>query len=377
MPPVNITIKPVVSGATRNLKRIIIMFSEIQHSPLLHENDRHQRLTLLGLTPADIPWATVLQNQVIRPQLTQIVDAFYEQISRHPAFHDNLIQANITLEQLKLAHGEYLLKLGQDFTTPAYFQGRIHVGLAHARVGFELSLYSCACQILQLLLVEAIPDHIVADAKLYHPLLSFIMRIMSLDMSLAIEAYHLTKIGQLKRSIQDLRVVETGLRHLVATDILTGAASHAHAMRYLRIALRRAQTHQIPLCVSMVDLDRFKLINDQYGHLMGDHVLKDVVSRMRSSVRDMDILGRYGGEEFIVIFYNTPLDVATQIAERLRLHVSATPLHVGNTHLHVSLSQGVAIFKNGDDIDGLLQRADQALYQAKLTGRNRVIRAVA
>ena len=122
----------------------------------------------------------------------------------------------------------------------------------------------------------------------------------------------------------------------------------------------------------MFDLDYFKHVNDTYGHAVGDEVLRVLAERAALQTREIDILGRYGGEEFALLLPETRLHEALEIAERLRL-AALEPIHVNGLELCVSISVGVAEAQEDVSLSHLLQRADAALYQAKRSGRNRVV----
>jgi diguanylate cyclase (GGDEF)-like protein len=120
----------------------------------------------------------------------------------------------------------------------------------------------------------------------------------------------------------------------------------------------------------MADLDHFKEINDTYGHLAGDKVLIEVARRFEMAVRDFDNLGRYGGEEFIIVLKNTSLHTAMVVAERIRDHISAGPVNLQGVVIDVSVSIGVTVAQPGEDTSEIIKRADKALYDAKDAGRN-------
>jgi len=121
-----------------------------------------------------------------------------------------------------------------------------------------------------------------------------------------------------------------------------------------------------------MDADHFKSINDTYGHHTGDEVLREISERCRKTLRANDILGRYGGEEFVVVFPETNLEEAGAVAERLRAAVAENPIKIGDNALGVTVSIGLAAYAPGQDIDKLFQKADSALYTAKQDGRNLV-----
>jgi diguanylate cyclase (GGDEF)-like protein len=123
----------------------------------------------------------------------------------------------------------------------------------------------------------------------------------------------------------------------------------------------------------MLDLDHFKRINDEYGHLIGDQVLQEFAKRCECSVREVDLVGRYGGEELMILLPETDRKTALQVAERLRTTIASTPIQVFGKEISVTVSIGVTTQdENTTDLETLIARADQALYIAKHKGRNRV-----
>jgi two-component system cell cycle response regulator len=122
----------------------------------------------------------------------------------------------------------------------------------------------------------------------------------------------------------------------------------------------------------MSDLDFFKKIKYTYGHMMGDLVLPHVAGSIQSATRNFDLVGRFGGEEFFIIMMDTNLELATAIAERIREAVMRAPFHVKRFNIPVTISLGVAMLRQGERKESLLERADAAMYEAKRSGRNRV-----
>ncbi len=150
-----------------------------------------------------------------------------------------------------------------------------------------------------------------------------------------------------------------------------------HNKRYFQEALDRellrARRHDRELCVVMFDIDFFKRINDQYGHLAGDYVLRELARVVQSRIRRDEVFARYGGEEFVIILPETSLDGATSLAENLRSRVEAHAFVFQNERIHVTISVGCALLAVDDKSAAeLVQRADEKLYEAKRSGRNRV-----
>ena len=160
---------------------------------------------------------------------------------------------------------------------------------------------------------------------------------------------------------------------LALTDPLTGLQNRRSLFELGRVEFARAKRMNRPFCCMMLDLDHFKRINDEHGHLIGDQVLQEFAKRCKSSVREMDLVGRYGGEELIILLPETDRNTSMQVAERLRRAIAATPIQSINKEIALTVSIGVAEGdENTTDLETLIARADQAMYIAKHKGRNRV-----
>ncbi len=164
------------------------------------------------------------------------------------------------------------------------------------------------------------------------------------------------------------------LERLSTTDALTGVCNRRHLQDRLEAEIARAGRHAKPLSLAMFDLDFFKKINDTWGHAGGDEVLREVARRVKSILRTPDILGRFGGEEFVLILPDTDAAGAAVVAERARACIAATATAFGDKTIPVSASFGVAQSHAGlNTPEALLQEADLGLYEAKRAGRNRVV----
>ena len=138
--------------------------------------------------------------------------------------------------------------------------------------------------------------------------------------------------------------------------------------RFLKESIR----YNKPLSIMMLDIDFFKKVNDTYGHLAGDFVLKEVANIIRSTIRNSDICGRFGGEEFVVVLPNTKLNGAMKLAERIRENIQNNKFIFQNQEIPVTISIGITSASKNDSLFSLIERADDALYEAKNKGRNRV-----
>lgn len=183
-----------------------------------------------------------------------------------------------------------------------------------------------------------------------------------------------------QRNIKDsnakLYVAMKKLELLVIHDELTGIYNRRHLMERLEEQVALSQRQQIPLFLAMIDLDHFKKINDQYGHIAGDEVLVTFAQMARQHVRRSDLVARYGGEEFIIAFCNGKEEDIYQILNRLRESFAQHRPDFLEADTVVSFSAGVAQLQPGDKPNDLISRADEALYRAKSLGRNRVEKAL-
>lgn len=155
-------------------------------------------------------------------------------------------------------------------------------------------------------------------------------------------------------------------------DPLTGCHNRRALYNYLDHDIAVTQRYKGDLSIIMFDIDHFKNVNDTYGHQAGDIVLKEVVKSAIASIRKSDYLARYGGEEFILVLPNTDSYNAAILAERLRATIESQMVNIGERAISITSSFGVATLRDGSDRDGLIQEADEMLYNAKSSGRNRV-----
>lgn len=155
-------------------------------------------------------------------------------------------------------------------------------------------------------------------------------------------------------------------------DPLTGTNNRAAMDKTLQREVELAHRHQLPLSMVVLDIDKFKDINDGFGHSAGDYILKTLVTCINETARGSDMLFRYGGEEFVLILTGTDSEGAKRIAERLRCAIEAYPFVYDRQEIAVTASFGVATLKKRDDAKRLFNKADSALYQAKDAGRNQV-----
>ena len=253
----------------------------------------------------------------------------------------------------------------QDIST------RLNIGHEFARIRFPLSLLYPLCIIIGKHIVEVASGRLPEQSDLAS-FADYLMKIFALDIYLVVEAYRRYDAEEMRKSLEDLREETARLHSKAHTDELTGICNYSRLMDHLDHQIEAARRRDKPLCVMMSDLDHFKKINDVHGHLAGDEVLRHTAERIQSAVRDFDIVGRFGGEEFAIILVNTDRPLAEIIGERIRHEIAATPIHTRSGNIQVTISIGLAMLAHGDDRDAVVERADKAMYEAKKLGRNRL-----
>lgn len=173
------------------------------------------------------------------------------------------------------------------------------------------------------------------------------------------------------KCLQDeLRRRNAELEALIRVDALTGLPNRRHMQEQLVAAAAAARRHDRSMVVLMADVDHFKRVNDRFGHDAGDEVLREVASRLASACRTEDVVGRWGGEEFLVVAQSTDASGASALGERFRSAAAATPIQVRDASTTITVSIGAAA--GTGDVNAMLRDADAALYEAKSAGRNRV-----
>lgn len=163
------------------------------------------------------------------------------------------------------------------------------------------------------------------------------------------------------------------MRFFMERDSLTGLLNHSHLMQSLSTEMQRADRVGRPLCFAMIDIDNFKTVNDTYGHLTGDRILKSLSRLLQERLRKTDVIGRYGGEEFGVVMFNVDAETAGGILDRIREEFAELVHEAGERQFNVTFSAGVAGYPRFDGAGQIGDAADRALYAAKERGRNRVV----
>ncbi len=179
---------------------------------------------------------------------------------------------------------------------------------------------------------------------------------------------------QLKEALEEQQKLTQKLEKLATIDSLTEIANRRYFLDLANKELQRSQRYGQEFSLLMLDLDYFKTVNDSYGHSIGDQVLKKMTETTIHCLRNVDIFGRLGGEEFAILLPETCTNQAQYVAERIRQNIEQISVYIQDFFVKITVSIGISIYHQGDEkIEDILKRADRALYQAKAQGRNRVI----
>lgn len=184
--------------------------------------------------------------------------------------------------------------------------------------------------------------------------------------------------SELKKAKRALEIKEIELKAVLAqaheiknTDVLTYLPNRRKIIVDLQEEVIRSTRYGVPLSISLIDIDHFKQINDTYGHLIGDDVLRNLAARLSGQIRSPDTLGRYGGEEFLIVLPNSESKAAVEQASRLCQYIRAMQVESNDHSLSITISIGIAQYRHGlENWEQFLHRADMALYKAKDNGRD-------
>lgn len=335
------------------------------------EGEIRQLLDMLQLGDGDLSLYSDYR-ELVEPFLDVIVTDFYAYMLSQDVFRGILIGGGYDVEALKKTQKAYLITLGKDFNTAGYFESRIMIGKMHERVGVSLSLYQCAMRYLQQRILGCICS-VMTDREQQRVLLEWLLKVVALDTTLVIEAYHGGKLDDLRFTLEHMTRVSDGLKKRIDTDPLTQTISRQTIIEIAEeILMAQASVSERP-CFAMLDIDLFKQVNDTHGHLAGDVVLAEVADRIMTVLRGSDLVGRFGGEEFLLVLEETSMHDAAHVCERIRRQVADSPVSTEDDGIAVTVSIGLAKARSGESLDDVIKRADKCLYQAKENGRNRLV----
>jgi diguanylate cyclase (GGDEF)-like protein len=311
-------------------------------------------------------------REVIASHVDEIIGEFYDHLLQFEELRDILSDPAL-VERLKGSQRRYLLSLGQLGDDVGYAEGRLRIGLTHERVGLKQKWYLGAYHKLFGLIIQRLAVRYSGDASRLSSLVLTLNKILRLDEIFVVETYYHATMQRLEDSLCQLKDAHRQLEGLARQDPLTLVNNRRALLQALALEFQRSRRYQHPFALLFLDVDHFKKINDRHGHVFGDHVLLHVAQTARGIIRPPDIIGRYGGEEFLIGLVECDQAGALQIAERIRLKIAQGPFASEQRATAVTVSIGAAMLSPEiDRVETLITRADQAMYHAKRRGRNRV-----
>lgn len=337
----------------------------------IDEQEVHARRDFLAFSDSDRQHLDDI-HQAIAENASGIIDEFYACLLRFQPIVEFLADPHLR-SRLKETQRRYLLTLGQDSDRLNYFEDRLRIGVAHERVGLEQKWYLGAYSILFGIIAQRLARRHAGQPDTLVECLVTLQKIFTLDAILAVETYYHATTSRLEGLLQQLNETQKSLEELARLDGLTRINNRMYLMECLEKEVQRSLRFRRPFTLLFLDVDHFKSINDQFGHSAGDAVLKEVVQTVRYMIRPVDVIGRFGGEEFLVGLVETDESAARQVAERIRLKVAHTPFRTDAGPVTLTVSMGVASLAGPiARIEELIDQADRALYRAKQSGRDQV-----
>lgn len=334
----------------------------------ISDADIHHRQQLVGIDGESI---IALRNvlNIISDSVDDIVEQFYElQLSIDEIAI--LIGDADTLFRLKSAQRQYILDLFEAKLDSEYVNNRLRIGLVHKRIGVEPKLYLSGINTLKHLLFKVIDKH-VSDTEASRTIKYVLDRLFYFDTTLVFDTYIeslLREVDVAKRKTEDyansleIKVAErtAQLEEMSKHDPLTGLFNQTEMRSLLQRSLNMLKRREGNISLAFFDVDDFKMVNDTYGHIAGDNILKALASSIQKHIRESDIACRYGGDEFCVIFLDATAQEAIDICHRVMQDFQLNPHQV-------NVSYGIAEM-NSDNLmeaDHFIGLADKAMYSAK------------
>ncbi len=311
-------------------------------------------------------------REVISSRVEEIIGEFYDHLLQFEELREILSDPKL-VERLKGSQRRYLLSLGQLGDDVEYAEARLRVGLTHERVGLKQKWYLGAYHKLFELILQRLTVRYSGNTCRLSSLAVTLNKVLRLDEIFVVETYYHATMQRLEDSLFQLKDAHRLLEGLSRRDSLTLVNNRRALMEALAMEFHRSRRYQHPFALLFLDVDHFKEINDRHGHVFGDHVLLHVVQSAGGIIRPPDMIGRYGGEEFVIGLVECDQAGALQIAERIRLKIAQDQFAWEHHATTVTVSIGVVMLSPEiDQVETLIARADQAMYHAKRRGRNRV-----
>ena len=330
---------------------------------VLEVERRKQRL---GLTDQDISELLVVREKILQG-LDQMVNDFYDDQVAIPEINE-IIGDIETLKRLKLAQYQYVLEIFSGNYDSVYVNNRLRIGLVHKRIGVEPRLYLPALYHLKMCIFRLV-EQAVPDAVLVRSVQNTLEKLYNFDITFVMETYIwslMNEVNNSKHKIQEYALASAQHAHqmenLSQIDPLTGLYNVRSLESILNNMLFRAQQQSVPITVVFIDINDFKKMNDQYGHLYGDQVIQAVAKALKKYARDQDYCFRYGGDEFLVILPDcTEIDARESFIPRVERQLKKMKMSVSlSIGMHQTDAQSGYL-----DSSSLIRTADHKMYEVK------------
>ncbi len=334
----------------------------------INEAEMMRRKELLDITAEDIARLKA-RKVLIEAKVDEIVDEFYTRQTELDEIALLIGDAD-TLNRLRVAQRKYIIDLFSGNYDSEYVNNRLRIGLVHKRIGVEPKLYLSAVRTLKALLFQVVEQNI-ADLEEYNQLKASLDKLLYFDVTLVFDTYIdslVEEIGNAKRRTEiyaaslEQKVQErtAQLEQLTKLDPLTELYNRRAMQDILLRELQLNERYGNSLALAYMDLDHFKGINDKYGHIRGDEVLKGLASSIKLSIRKTDIPCRYGGDEFCLIFPQCTVNQAVEVCEKIMAEFT-------RLFPHFTISVGVVCSDKSHSrtMEELIKLADEKMYRAK------------
>ncbi len=329
---------------------------------------RESQLLLAGITGIDQELVILLHELLDQDKHIQtLVNQFYQYLFGIP-------QAAVVLNkfdraQLENVQADFLTTFGKGLAGAAYFENRIRLALVHMQLDIAPSLYNAALSYQQGLLNDFIIK-VARTKKLSRSLVELVGKLTALDILIANEVYKTAFPQAAEQALRQDRPSYETYDNRLQQDATSGAAGRLTVLKAVECGLETAHRTGQPLSLILVELDTLATEKSIDIEAALEQILREMVVRLKSSVRSFDLVGRYGARSFIMLLENTSLHTSRQIAERVRCRMQEKPVHSRQHEWKITVSQGIAGALSKDDQDSLLLRCGRALEQARSAGGN-------
>lgn len=316
----------------------------------------------------------------IEKNMEKLVEGFWSHLLRFEETKQ-ILKDERQAENFRKALPQYIMELFSGDYGPSYAKKRVNTGIVHFKLGLAPRWYLGALNILSGLFHNILNQGYSQDREKLEKTLEALEKMLNFDYQYMAEVYELEHKASLLNALQRLRESDTKLREQLATvwelnkkleklsirDGLTNLYNHRHCIDMIQREFERSRRYNYPLSCIMIDIDRFKEINDTYGHVFGDYVLKEFALIMQGHFRITDLLFRYGGDEFLVLLPSTNLAGTRMACRHLQEKVARHNFQYQSINCNVSLSIGISstLDKGVDNAQDFIKTSDYALYKAK------------